>query len=123
MVCDGTPSIGAAGQILGMAGRQIACLGTLDPFGSGTVDNMDRSIHRFLCLPIFDETFGVILKDLRLDHVEFWIAMSDDPLVAVDERISSFLPALTDDTDIIDKVLVRLDMANLLADMVSRSAN
>ena len=84
---------------------------------------MDRSIHRFLCLPIFDETFRVILKDLRLDHVEFWIAMSDDPLVAVDERISSFLPALTDDTDIIDKVLVRLDMANLLADMVSRSAN
>ena len=84
---------------------------------------MDRSIHRFLCLPIFDETFGVILKDLRLDHVEFWIAMSDDPLVAADERISSFLPALTDDTDIIDKVLVRLDMANLLADMVSRSAN
>ena len=84
---------------------------------------MDRSIHRFLCLPIFDETFRVILRQLNLDHVEFWLAMSDDPVDAVDEKLSSFLPALTDDTDIIDQVLVRLDMANILADLISRSAS
>ena len=49
--------------------------------------------------------------------------MSADPVDAVDEKLSSFLPALTDDTEIIDKVLVRLDMANVLADIVSRSAS
>ena len=49
--------------------------------------------------------------------------MSDDGGDPVDEKVSSSLPALTDDTEIIDKVLVRSDMVNLLADMVSRSAS
>ena len=40
----------------------------------------------------------MILRDLKLDHVEFWLAMSDDPVDAVDEKVSSFSPALTDDT-------------------------
>jgi hypothetical protein len=82
---------------------------------------MDRSIHRFLCLPIFDDTFRSVLKEVGLDRVEFWLAMSDD-VSSPDEKFSSFLPALTGDDQVINAALLRLDMVNLLADMVSRSA-
>ena len=83
---------------------------------------MDRSIHRFLCLPIFDDTFRSVLKEVGLDRVEFWLAMSDDDSASPDEKFSSFLPALTADDQVINAALLRLDMVNLLADMVSRSA-
>lgn len=82
---------------------------------------MDRSIHRFLCLPIFDDDFRSILKFLGLDHVEYWLAMSADDTAMPDEKISALLPALTGDQDILDKMLLRLDMVNLLASMVARS--
>ena len=35
---------------------------------------MDRSIHRFLCLPIFDDIFRSVLKKVGLDRVEFFLA-------------------------------------------------
>ena len=84
---------------------------------------MDRSIARFLCLPIFDDPFRGVLRDLKLDHVEFWLAMSDDASESADERLSAFLPALTDDQSVLDTILVRLEMVNILADMVTRSAS
>ena len=84
---------------------------------------MDRSISRFLSLPIFDDPFRSVLRDLKMDHVEFWLAMSDDDFESADEKFSSFLPALTDDREILDKILVRLEMVNLLADMVARSSS
>ena len=84
---------------------------------------MDRSISRFLGLPIFDDQFRSVLRDLKMDHVEFWLAMSDDDFESADEKFSSFLPALTDDQEILDKILVRLEMVNLLADMVARSSS
>ena len=84
---------------------------------------MDRSISRFLGLPIFDDSFRSGLRDLKMDHVEFWLAMSDDDFESADEKFSSFLPALTDDREILDKILVRLEMVNLLADMVARSSS
>ena len=84
---------------------------------------MDRSIHRFLCLPIFDEDFRFILSQLGLDHVEYWLALSDDESETPDEKISALMPALTGDQDILDKMLVRLDMVNVLAAMVARSAS
>ena len=84
---------------------------------------MDRSIARFLCLPIFDDPFRGVLRDLKLDHVEFWLAMSDDDFDSADERLTALLPALTHDQDVLDKILVRLEMVNILADMVTRSAS
>lgn len=48
--------------------------------------------------------------------------MSDDDVESPDEKFSSFLPALTADDQVINAALMRLDMVNLLADMVSRSA-
>ena len=84
---------------------------------------MDRSISRFLSLPIFDDPFKSVLRDLKMDHVEFWLAMSDDDFESADEKFPSFLPALTDDREILDKILVRLEMVNLLADMVARSSS
>ena len=83
---------------------------------------MDRSIHRFLCLPIFDDDFRSVLRQLGLDHVEYWLALAGDESAMPDEKISALLPALTGDQDILDKMLVRLDMVNLLAAMVARSA-
>ena len=83
---------------------------------------MDRSISRFLSLPIFDEQFRSVLRDLKLDHIEFWLAMSDDEFESADEKLSSFLLALTGDQEGLDRILVRLEMVNVLADMVSRSS-
>ena len=83
---------------------------------------MDRSIHRFLCLPIFHDDFRSVLRQLGLDHVEYWLALAGDESAMPDEKISALLPALTADQDILDKMLVRLDTVNLLAAMVARSA-
>ena len=80
---------------------------------------MDRSISRFLCPPIFDDSFRSVLRDLKLDHVEFWLAMSDDDFDSADAKLSAFLPALTSDQETLDKILVRLEMVNVLADMVT----
>jgi len=49
--------------------------------------------------------------------------MSDDDFDSADERLSALLPALTSDQDVLDKILVRLEMVNILADMVTRSAS
>lgn len=83
---------------------------------------MDRSIPWILCLPIFDHFLRSVLKKVGLEQVEFWLAMSDDDVESPDEKFSSFLPALTADDQVINAALMRLDMVNLLADMVSRSA-
>ena len=72
---------------------------------------MDRSIHRFLCLPIFDDCFRSVLRHLGLDHVEYWLALSGDDAETPDAKISALLPALTGDQEILDQMLLRLEFA------------
>ena len=48
--------------------------------------------------------------------------MSGDDAETPDAKISALLPALTGDQEILDQMLLRLDMVNLLAAMVARSA-
>ena len=82
---------------------------------------MDRSIYRFLCLPIFDEGFRAVLVELNLDKIEMWLALSDSSHGTADHKLSEILPALTKKQEVADKILQRLDMVNILASMISRS--
>ena len=82
---------------------------------------MDRSIYRFLCLPIFDEGFRSVLVELNLDKIEMWLALSDSSHGTADHKLSEILPALTKKQEVADKILQRLDMVNILASMISRS--
>ena len=83
---------------------------------------MDRSIQKVLGLPIFDDDFRNTLKDLNLDRVEFWMALSDDGEGSPDQRLVNVLPALTDKVEISDSILRRLEMVSTLADMVKQLA-
>ena len=82
---------------------------------------MDRSIYRFLCLPIFDEGFRSVLVELNLDKIEMWLALSDSSHGTADHKLSEILPALTKKQEVADKILQRLDMVNILASIISRS--
>ena len=83
---------------------------------------MDRSIHRFLCLPIFDDTFRSVLSDLGLDRIEIWLALADDSDGTADQKLSNVITALTTKQEVMDRILSRLDMVNVLASMVARSS-
>ena len=89
--------------------------------GSQRVLGMDRSIGRFLCLPVFDGEFREALARLQLDHVEFWLALADGDQGA-DDRLSGLLPALTEDDAVRGSILNRLELVNILAAMVKASA-
>ena len=82
---------------------------------------MDRSLGRFLCLPIFDGEFRGALAALHIDHVEFWMALADASAGA-DDQLSRLLPALTEDHGMRGILLNRLDLVNILASMVKSSA-
>ena len=82
---------------------------------------MDRSIGRFLCLPVFDGEFREALARLQLDHVEFWLALADGDQGA-DDHLSGLLPALTEDDAVRGSILNRLELVNILAAMVKASA-
>ena len=84
---------------------------------------MDRSIHKILCLPFFDDPFKDILRDLKLDRVEFWMALDDGNDDSADQKIANVLPALTSDPDVINKVLSRSEMINTLTALILRSAS
>ena len=54
---------------------------------------MDRSLNRILSLPLFDDEFVRALKLVRLDHVEFWLAVVDDRSIAVDSKLAGLVSA------------------------------
>ena len=83
---------------------------------------MDRSIAKILCLPFFDVPFKDVLKDLKLDRVEFWMALDDGGDESPDQKIANVLPALTSDQDVVDALLGRSEMINTLASLVFRSS-
>eukprot|EP00438_Fugacium_kawagutii_P016453 Skav207243 [mRNA] locus=scaffold523:477791:485726:- [translate_table: standard] len=82
---------------------------------------MDRSFSAFISLPFFDDTFRSRVSELKLDHVEFWLAMTDDNDSLAEEKLSNMLPALTKDHLAKDDMLQRLDMVNTLAELVQKS--
>ena len=83
---------------------------------------MDRSIHRFLCLPLFDDVFRSVLAELNLDRIELWLSLADDgDGDTADHKLCLILSALTQKQEVMDQILSRLDMVNVLASMVSRS--
>ena len=83
---------------------------------------MDRSIAKILCLPFFDVPFKDVLRDLKLDRVEFWMALDDGGDESPDQKIANVLPALTSDQDVVDALLGRSEMINTLASLVFRSS-
>ena len=83
---------------------------------------MDRSIQKVLGLPIFDQPFQDVLEDLKLDRVEFWMALSSDDLDPPDQKLTNVLPALTSKEEISDVILKRLEMVNTLAALVLQMA-
>ena len=83
---------------------------------------MDRSIAKILCLPFFDDAFKAALRDLKIDRVEFWMAMEDESEDTPAQKIANVLPALTSSHEISDKILARSDMINTLAGLVTSSA-
>ena len=83
---------------------------------------MDRSIHRFLCLPLFDEVFRSVLAELNLDRIELWLSLANEGEGdTADHKLCLILSALTQKQEVMDQILSRLDMVNVLASMVSRS--
>ena len=58
---------------------------------------MDRSLNRILSLPLFDDEFVRALRLVRLDHVEFWLAVVDDRSIAVDSKIAGLVSAAQED--------------------------
>ena len=83
---------------------------------------MDRSIHRFLCLPLFDDVFRSVLAELNLDRIELWLSLADEgDGDTADHKLCLILSALTQKQEVMDQILSRLDMVNVLASMVSRS--
>ena len=83
---------------------------------------MDRSIAKILCLPFFDDAFKASLRDLKIDRVEFWMALEDESDDSPAQKIANVLPALTSSQEISDKILARSDMINTLATLVTSSA-
>ena len=83
---------------------------------------MDRSIHRFLCLPLFDDVFRSVLAELNFDRIELWLSLADEgDGDTADHKLCLVLSALTQKQEVLDQILSRLDMVNVLASMVSRS--
>ena len=83
---------------------------------------MDRSIAKILCLPFFDDAFKASLRELKIDRVEFWMALEDESDDSPAQKIANVLPALTSSQEISDKILARSDMINTLATLVISSA-
>ena len=81
---------------------------------------MDRSIWNVLKLPFFDDDFRNVLSSLKIDKVEYWMALASDPNESADQKLSGMLPALTTDVEESDRVLRRLDMVNMLAALVNQ---
>ena len=71
---------------------------------------MDRSIWNVLKLPFFDDDFRNVLSSLKIDKVEYWMALASDPNETADQKLSGMLPALTTDVEESDRVLRRLDI-------------
>ena len=83
---------------------------------------MDRSLQKVLGLPIFDDVFRDCLELLKIDRIEFWMALADDETEPPDQKLSSVLPALTSKEEISDLVLKRLDMVCTLSMLVKQLA-
>eukprot|EP00438_Fugacium_kawagutii_P020605 Skav209882 [mRNA] locus=scaffold3263:59982:78052:+ [translate_table: standard] len=83
----------------------------------------DRTIDSFLRLPFFDDPFRSALSDLNLNRVEFWLAMSGDDDHPAEDQLAEMLPALSSDQDVIDQVLNRLGMVQILASVIARSSD
>ena len=81
---------------------------------------MDRSIWNVLKLPFFDDGFRDALTSLKIDKVEYWMALASDPNETADQKLSGMLPALTTDVEESDRILRRLDMVNTLASLVNQ---
>ena len=82
---------------------------------------MDRSLNRILSLPLFDDEFVRALKLVRLDHVEFWLAVVDDRSVAVDSKLAGLVSASQEDQKAKDLLLNRLDLLTMLAHLIEKS--
>ena len=79
---------------------------------------MDRSLNRILSLPLFDDEFVRALRLVRLDHVEFWLAVVDDRSIAVDSKIAGLVSAAQEDQKAKDLLLNRLDLLTMLAHLI-----
>ena len=82
---------------------------------------MDRSLNRILSLPLFDDEFVRALKLVRLDHVEFWLAVVDDRSIAVDSKLAGLVSASPEDQKAKDLLLNRLDLLTMLAHLIEKS--
>ena len=82
---------------------------------------MDRSLNRILSLPLFDDEFVRALKLVRLDHVEFWLAVVDDRSIAVDSKLAGLVSASPEDQTAKDLLLNRLDLLTMLAHLIEKS--
>ena len=82
---------------------------------------MDRSLNRILSLPLFDDEFVRALRLVRLDHVEFWLAVVDDRSIAVDSKIAGLVSAAQEDQNAKDLLLNRLDLLTMLAHLIEKS--
>ena len=82
---------------------------------------MDRSLNRILSLPLFDDEFVRALRSVRLDHVEFWLAVIDDQSAAVDSKIANLVCAAQEDQDSKDLLLRKLDLLTMLAHLIEQS--
>ena len=82
---------------------------------------MDRSLNRILSLPLFDDEFVRALRLVRLDHVEFWLAVVDDRSIAVDSKIAGLVSAAQEDQKAKDLLLNRLDLLTMLAHLIEKS--